>query len=313
MTKCIGSPAEEMAEQYLAGELPEAEAESFEDHYFGCTLCHENLLALKEIRDGLAREPMAIVARAAGPAPVRSTLAKPRQSFRGRILAFPVPMAVLASLAAALLVGAVLVGIQRSSPVLQPGHRAASLNAAAKAQQQPAGNAHPDAKDDSQATAKDREPGAPAAQAGPPETELASLADVHLPGYHQPQLRGEETANGDRAQFSSGMQAYTQGDCGGALGALAQVPATAADGLAAKLYSGLCQFQGRELDSAQASLTGVVDAGDTPELETAEYFLAQTRLLRGDAQGAKDWLTRTIALHGDYEERAQKQAALLPR
>jgi anti-sigma factor RsiW len=308
MTKCIGSPAEEMAEQYLAGELPEAEAERFENHYFGCNLCHENLLALKEIRDALAREPMAIVARAARPAPV-----EPQPSFRGRILAFPVPMAVLASLAAALLVGAVLVGIQRSSPVLQPGHHAASLNAAAKTQPQPAANAHPDAKDDSQAAAKSRGTGAPAVQAGPPETELASLADMHLPGFQQPQLRGEETANSDHAQFLSGMQAYAQGDCGGALGALMKVPATTADGLSAKLYSGLCLFKERELDSAQTSLTAVVDAGDTPELETAEYFLAQTRLLHGDAQGAKDWLTRTIALHGDYEERAQKQAALLPR
>jgi Putative zinc-finger len=308
MTKCIGSPAEEMAEQYLAGELPEAEAERFEDHYFGCNLCHENLLTLKEIRDGLAREPTATVARAAGPAPV-----EPRQSFRGRILAFPVPMAVLASLAAALLVGAVLVGIQRSSPVLQPGHRAASLNAAAKAQPQLALSAHPDAKNDSQATTKSGGANAPAAQPGPPDTELASLADVHLPGYRQPQLRGEEAPNSERAQFSSGMQAYAQGDCDGALVALAQVPATAADGLAAKLYSGLCQFQGHKLEAAQTSFTAVADAGDTPELETAEYFLAQTRLLRGDAQGAKDWLTRTIALHGDYEERAQKQAALLPR
>jgi anti-sigma factor RsiW len=308
MTQCIGSPAEEMAEQYLAGELPEAEAERFEEHYFGCDLCHEHLMALKEVQDELVREPRAIVAPAAGP-----VHAQRRESIRGRILAFPVPMAVLASLAAALLVGAVLVGIQRSSPVLQPGHGAATSMAAAKAQPQPAGSVHPDANGDSQTAAKSGAANAPAAQAGPPETELASLADVHLPGYQQPQLRGEEAANSDHAQFLSGMQAYAQGDCGGALEALAQVPATAADGLAAKLYSGLCQIQGRELQAAQASLTAVVDAGDTPELETAEYFLAQTRLLRGDAQGAREWLTRTIALHGDYEERAQKQAALLPR
>lgn len=304
MTQCIGSPAEEMAEQYLAGELPEAEAERFENHYFGCDLCHAHLLALQEIRDGLAREPIAIVAPAAGPAQL-----EPRRSLRGRILAFPVPMAVLASLAAALLVGAVLVGIQRSTPVLQLGHHAAGSMAAAKIQPQSAGSEHPEAKGDSQTAAK----GASSAPPAPPESELASLADVHLPGYQQPQLRGEEIANGDHAQFVSGMQAYAQGDCGGALGALAQVPAAAADGLAAKLYSGLCQFKGRELEGAQASLTAVVDAGDTPELETAAYFLAQVRLLRGDAQGAKDWLSRTIALHGDYEERAQKQVALLPR
>lgn len=308
MTKCIGSPAQEMAEQYLAGGLPEEEAERFEDHYFGCDLCHEHLLTLKEIREAMIREPIAIVAAPAEPARVA-----PRPGFRARMLAFPVPLAVLASIAAALLVGAVLVGIQRSSPVLQPGHGAANSMAAAKAQPQPAGGGSPGSISEASAPAKSNGANVPVARARPAETELASLADLQLPGYQRPQLRGEEAANSDHAQFLSGMQAYAQGDCGSALGALAQVPTIAADGLAAKLYSGLCQLQGRELDGAQASLTAVVDAGDTPELETAEYFLAQTRLLRGDAQGAKDWLSKTIALHGDYEERAQKQVALLPR
>lgn len=308
MTRCIGSPAQELAEQYLAGELPESEADRFENHYFACDLCHEHLLALQDIRDGLAREPIAIVAAPPGPAP-----AAPRQSLGGRILAFPVPMAVLASLAAALLVGAVLVGIQRTSPVFQPGRGGTRSTAAAKPQPQLAGSAHPGSNDQAQAPAKGPGANTSAAQSGPPETELASLADVHLPGYQQPQLRGEEAANSDHAQFSSGTQAYAQGDCGGALEALARVPATATDGIAAKLYSGLCQFKSRKLDGAQASLTAVVDAGDTPELETAEYFLAQTRLLHGDAQGAKSWLNRTIALRGDYEERARKQAALLPQ
>jgi anti-sigma factor RsiW len=308
MTKCIGSPAQEMAEQYLVGGLPEAEAERFEDHYFGCDLCHEHLLTLKEIREAMIREPIAIVA-----APTEPARIAPRQSFGARMLAFPVPLAVLASIAAALLVGAVLVGIQRSSPVLQPGHGAASSTAAAKAPPQPADSGNPGAISEAAAPAKSDGVSVPVAQARPAETELALLADLQLPGYQQPQLRGEEAANSDHAQFSSGMQAYAQGDCGSALGTLAQVPETAADGIAAKLYSGLCQLQGRELEGAQASLTAVVDAGDTPELETAEYFLAQTRLLRGDAQGAKDWLTRAIALHGDYEDRAQKQVALLPR
>jgi predicted Zn-dependent protease len=144
-------------------------------------------------------------------------------------------------------------------------------------------------------------------------SELASLADVRLPGYEQPQLRGEEPVNSDHLEFSTAMQAYLQGDCARAIESLAKVPATATDGIAAKLYSGLCQFQGRELDRAQASFADVVAAGDTPELETAEYFQAQTLLLLGDAAGAKNWLNRTIALHGDYEERAQKQEALLPR
>jgi anti-sigma factor RsiW len=127
MTKCIGSPAQEMAEPYLAGELPESEADRFENHYIGCEPCHEYLLVLQEIRDGLAREPIAIVARAAEPA-------ASRLSFGGKILAFPVPLAVLASLAAALVVGVVLVGVQRSTRMLQPGRSASNSTAASKPQ-----------------------------------------------------------------------------------------------------------------------------------------------------------------------------------
>jgi hypothetical protein len=297
-----------MAEQYLAGELPESEAESFENHYFACDPCHEHLLALQDIRDELAREPIAIATRAAEPMQVA-----PRQTFGGRILAFPVPMAVLASLAAALLVGAVLVGIQRSTPVLQPGHRGGSSMAAANPQPRVPDNVQPGPSGDRRAPGKSGDKSATAVQNIPPDSELASLADVRLPGYEQPQLRGVEAPGVDHIQFSTGMTAYTQGDCDRAIEALAKVSATATDAVAAKLYSGLCQLKGRKLDGAQASFADVVAAGDTPQLETAEYFLAQTRLLHGDTTGAKNWLNQTIALHGDYEERAQKQEALLPR
>jgi Putative zinc-finger len=300
MTRCIGSPAQEMAESYLAGELPETEADRFENHYIGCESCHEYLITLQEIRDALAREPIAIVARTAEPV-------APRRSFSGKILAFPVPLAVLASLAAALLVGVVLSGIQRSTPMLQRGRAANSSVAAAKPE-----NRIPGASSD-RAPAKRRVTSAPVAQPALPDSQLATLADVHLPGYEQPQLRGEEPANGDHLEFSTGMQAYVEGDCDRAIESLAKVPATAADGVAGKLYSGLCQLKGRELESAQVSFGDVIAAGDTPELETAEYFQAQTLLLRGDAAGAKNWLNQTIALHGDYEDRAQKQEALLPR
>jgi len=180
MTKCIGSPAQEMAEQYLAGGLPEEEAERFEDHYFGCDLCHEHLLTLKEIREAMIREPIAIVAAPAEPARVA-----PRPGLRARMLAFPVPLAVLASIAAALLVGAVLVGIQRSSPVLQPGHGAANSMAAAKAQPQPAGGGSPGSISEASAPAKSNGANVPVARARPAETELASLADLQLPGYQR--------------------------------------------------------------------------------------------------------------------------------
>lgn len=302
MTECIGSPAQEMAEQYLAGGLPESEAEQFENHYFGCDECHGYVLALQEIRDGLAREPIAVAA-----APVLAPVAS-RQTFRGRILAFPVPMAVLGSIAAALIFGYILVRVQRSHPILQPGHAAGQV--ASVKQQPPVSNeTQPKTTGESDTLAKKDAKSA----SGGGITELALLADMHLPGYQQPQLRGAEPADAGQAAFATGMQAYANGDCAKALESLNAVPGTASEGVASRLYSGLCEFKLRQLEQAQANFAKVIAAGDTPQLETAEYFQAQSRLLRSDAHGAASWLNKTIALHGDYEERAQKQISELPR
>ena len=113
MTQCPGIPAEEMAERYLAGGLTEGEAEQFENHYFACESCHEYLIALQEIRKELALQPIAIAEPASG------KLARDR-SISGRLLAFPVPLAVLGSIAAALIFGAVLVGVQKSGYIVPP-------------------------------------------------------------------------------------------------------------------------------------------------------------------------------------------------
>jgi anti-sigma factor RsiW len=300
MTQCIGSPAQEMAEQYLAGGLPEQEAERFEDHYFACDLCHEYLLALTEIRDGLAREPIDIAA----PAPSPNTQ---EQGRGGRLLMFPARKMVWGSMAAALILGTVLVGIRQAGHISSLGHDGAGSTASAKPQAAAPNGGEPNPSAESKTAVPSAGNGAATGQ----NIELASLADLRMPGYQQPQLRGEGAADTDHVEFLTGMRAYAQGDCDSALEHLAVVPATASNGVAAQMYSGLCQLKGRELDQAQASFEKVAAAGDTPELETAEYFLAQTRLLRGDAAGATKWLNKTITLRGDYEERAQKQLARL--
>jgi hypothetical protein len=301
MTQCIGSPAQEMAEQYLVGELSEQDAERFENHYFACDLCHEYLLTLRDIRDALAREPIDISA----PAPAPATQ---DQSRRGRILSFPVRRMVWGSVAAALLLGAVLVGIRQSRHVYPLSSEQASSTASAKFQPTLPNVAELNPVAEGKTSAQSADRGGHASQS----IELASLVDLRLPGYQLPQLRGEESADNDHIGFSTGMSAYARGDCHSALERLANVPTTASDSVAAQLYSGLCELKARQLDHAQASFAKVIAAGDTPQLETAEYFLAQTRLLRRDAAGAASWLSKTIALRGDYEERAQKQMALLP-
>lgn len=300
MTQCVGSPAQEVAEQYLAGGLPEADAERFENHYFGCEPCHEYLVHLKEIRDSLAREPIVIAVSNARPA---RTL-----SLGGRILAFPVQVAVLGSIAATLIIGTVLVSLQKSAHLYPPTYNSRHASSAPGKPQDARPTGEHRASTDGQVSAGNTRTSLAAQQS----SDLAMLADLRLPGYQQTQLRGETGEDTSHAAYLAGMQAYAQGNCNHALEVLKKVAATAEDGVAAKLYSGLCQLKERNLSQAQASFTALVNAGDTPELETAEYFLAQTLLLQGDAKSTKNWLVRTIALHGDYEERAKKQLAALP-
>jgi len=57
MKSCTGSPAEQFLEPYLQGVLPEAEAESFEEHYFDCPVCLARLEALQAVARKLASEP----------------------------------------------------------------------------------------------------------------------------------------------------------------------------------------------------------------------------------------------------------------
>ena len=52
---CTKAAGEEILERYLAGSLSDEDRDAFEEHYFGCARCFEELQALKAIRDELPR------------------------------------------------------------------------------------------------------------------------------------------------------------------------------------------------------------------------------------------------------------------
>ncbi len=52
---CTKAAREEILERYLAGSLSDEDRDAFEEHYFGCARCFEELQALKAIRDELPR------------------------------------------------------------------------------------------------------------------------------------------------------------------------------------------------------------------------------------------------------------------
>ncbi len=303
MTECKGGPAQELAEPYLTGGLTEAESERFEDHYFSCTACCEFLMDLQAIRDGLSQAPL-VIADGANSKPAS-----------GRLIGFPQRWMMVGAIAAGLVFAAVLVGVMErrggnAGAVATAGNGAGPAGRIAVMTSPSAGN--PSAGKDGAAR----------------EVEMASLADLQLPKYHAPQLRGADGSSApsdatdtEEAAFKTGMASYGRGDCAGALTQLAKVPVAVDRALAAALYSGLCEMRvhaptgsvraGGDMSRAQADFNRVIAAGDSAELETAEYYLAQTMLLRGDETGARSLLTKTIALHGDYEERARREAARL--
>lgn len=152
------------------------------------------------------------------------------------------------------------------------------------------------------------QPSSPAGQtAAEPAAQIAELADLHMPGYHESTLRGE----GQDAVFERGMKQYESGDCASAASTLARVAANNPNGLAAQFYAGACRMKTGDYTAAAALLQRVADAGDSPQQESAWYYLAQIALVRSDAPTARRDLKQVIELHGDLETQATKQLTRL--
>jgi hypothetical protein len=132
---------------------------------------------------------------------------------------------------------------------------------------------------------------------------VAELADLTLPPFRASNLRGQSR----NANFDAGMKAYAGKDCASTLKDLKQVPAQDEDALAAHFFTGVCQMHLGDLNGASQTLKGVAGAGDSPQQEAAYYYLAQVTLAHGDAVAARRYLKQTIALRGDFEQRARQQ------
>lgn len=272
MSRCTGSPAELSALHYVEGVLPDDEAERFEEHYFECPVCLEHLQTLQAMRSGMAK-------LSAEPARVPP---------RGNLLGWPTLTWAIGSLAAALLlIGFVYRSMSRSQS--GPGVATSVPSPAATSAVAPSAPAASE--------------GSTAARAQSAAARASSLADLALPAFVAPTLRGDESD----PQFENGMKSYSAGKCAAAISTLAQVPAGSRDALAAQFYRGTCQMHSRDLIAAKAALQTVADAGDSPEQESAYYYLAQIELARNNAPSAHQLLVRTIALKGDLERRAKAE------
>ncbi len=272
--KCKGDTAERLAESYLQGTLPDPEREQFEDHYFGCEACQSFVLALQAAQTELASRP-----RVTRPVPVRGGERRWLWS----------------AAAAAMILGCALLALYQVTERLEKSQ-------ARLGKPQPAVATAPSS-------------GAPAAgaplpnakKAGAGSKQFVELADLRLPVYAPPNVRGATMDT----EFATAMQAYRRGDCKSAIPGLAGIADGAPQKRAAQFYGGACQLAGGDLVAATDSLREVVAAGDSPQYEAALYEMAQLMLLHGNAAEARKYLHRAITLHGDFESRARAQLAKL--
>jgi thioredoxin-like negative regulator of GroEL len=197
-------------------------------------------------------------------------------SSRRRVLSWPV-MASFAAMAAALVMGYITVRTFRHA---EPADKSAAVQS-----------------------------GAANSGAGQPAQQVAQLADLHLPPYRASTLRGDNTD----VAFERGMKLYAAGDCTGASKTLAKVDPKGPDGLAAQFYAGACRMQEGDSAGATSLFHRVASAGDSPQQESAWYYLAQIALMRSDVEEARQDLGRVVALHGDLESQARKQLDQLPQ
>jgi hypothetical protein len=263
----------------VEGTLPEEEAQKFEDHYFDCPVCFGELQAIQAAQQALRHHPIAV-------SQPKHVIAWPIN--RNRMISF-------GALAAALLIGFFTLHTIGHGP----GQASDVAVAPAPAKQSPQAPAQP----------ADSYAGPNAAQAPQPAMEIAELADLRLPSYSAPVLRGGETGN---AAFETGMKKYVAGDCASAMNTLSRVEASGPDGLAAQFYSGVCRMHAGDLAAAALTLRHVADAGDSPYQESAFYYLAQIALAQSNAAAARRELTHVVELRGDLEHQARRQLAQIP-
>jgi tetratricopeptide (TPR) repeat protein len=268
MKICDGTPAKRNGLQYMEGTLPALEADHLEEHFFSCPACLQVMQTLQIVAEEFVHMPAVLV-------PAK----------RWSLLAWPRPVWSMGAVAALLLIGFFVhknFESRRSQSSVSRNQTTQPIHATAPARSEAA---------------------PPLTHATSTPVRLSQLADLTLPVYLVPALRGEKLD----AHFVAGMKEYAKGNCGGAVQALAQLSAEDAEARTAAFYEGACQMHLGNYASAATLLHKIADADNAPRQEAALYLLAQVSLAEDDPAAAHAYLERTISLNGDLQERAQAE------
>jgi len=127
------------------------------------------------------------------------------------------------------------------------------------------------------------------------------LARVYPPAYRD--LGGARSQR--PAEFRHAIERYSHRDYTAAIPGLAAVVDKQPDLVEARLYLGICYLFMNNRSAGIVELRKAVDAGNTPYLEQARFYLAKGLLGAGDIASARQQLNDTIAMHGDMEQQAE--------
>jgi hypothetical protein len=122
-----------------------------------------------------------------------------------------------------------------------------------------------------------------------------------LAAFRAPEYIPESPAPKD---FRKAMKSYARQDFAAAIPEL-RAAANATPGLiATRFYLGICLLLTGDRISGIQELRAVIEAGDTPYLERARFYLAKGLIAEHDISRAQTQLKSLIAQHGDMEKPA---------
>lgn len=278
----------EIAERYLRGSLSDGDQEAFEDHYFECASCFEQLETLRLLREALAG------GAAAG---------KARSVARVRWAPWTwAAAAVMALVAAGLYLR--FVGSNRSPGGPGDEQSRVEQQPAARVQPTPGAPSSPLPETGSSAQPNASAPRIAAADVAARSAALAALAAVQPPPYAPPVLRG--AVDEAERRFRDAMRLYVRKDYGGArtgLRAAAELDRERPD---IAFFLGICELLTGEPVAAVAALRRTIASDESPYLEDAHFYLAKAHVRRGELTAAVSELAATVRLRGERELEARE-------
>lgn len=259
----------DIVEKYILSQLSVAEHEAFEQHYFECERCFEELQTCRALQVALNET---------GPVMHTDQVEEP--------LRWMWTWGVAAVALVLLTIGFML---WSRRPALGPSPPVAVTT---PPRREPA-DTQLHARSDAQAST---------AQSTVPT--LSQLAQFQPPHYVPSILRGaEDEANG---KFREAMKYYERGEYASSIPIL--IVASQVDSKAANIsfFLGICYLETGHTDAAIEALRKTEALGDSPYLEETHFYLAKALIRKGDVNGARKELRETIQLRGDIEEKAQR-------